>query len=61
MKNKKLILMIILIISVIFLVSPTICYFLDLIYTFEEVFAILPLMILGIIGTIFSIKKLFEW
>lgn len=61
MKNKKLILMIILIISVLFLVFPTICYFLDLIYTFEEVFAILLLMILGIIGTIFSIKKLFEW
>lgn len=57
---KKTILIIICIVSILFLVSPTICYFLDLIYTFEEVFAILPFMILGIIGTIFSLKKLFE-
>lgn len=57
---KKTILVIICIVSIIFLVSPTICYFLDLIYTFEEVFAILPFMILGIIGTVFSLKKLFE-
>lgn len=57
---KKTILIIICIVSILFLVSPTICYFFDLIYTFEEVFAILPFMILGIIGTIFSLKKLFE-
>ncbi|MCM1260431.1 MAG: hypothetical protein NC182_05810 [Prevotella sp.] len=57
---KKTILVIICIVSILFLVSPTICYFLDLIYTFEEVFAILPFMILGIIGTVFSLKKLFE-
>lgn len=60
MKKKQVILMMILIVSVLFLVSPTICYFLDLIYTFEEVFAILPFMILGIIGVVLSLKQLFK-